>query len=105
MGIIVIAAYKPKDGKGEELNTLIDTHVGILKSEGLATDRESILMKSADGTIIEVFEWKSKQAIEAAHSNTKVQKMWDKFYQACDFIPLSKLDEAQKMFAEFTTIP
>jgi hypothetical protein len=32
-------------------------------------------MKSADGTIIEVFEWKSAAAIAAAHENPVWQAM------------------------------
>ena len=63
MGLVLIACYKPKEGKEEELYSLIKTHAELIKQEGLATNRESILMKSKDNSMIEVSEWKSKEAI------------------------------------------
>jgi hypothetical protein len=59
MGKFVIVAYRPRPGKEQELLQLTREHLPILRSEGLATDRPSYVMKSADGTIVEVFEWKS----------------------------------------------
>ena len=76
MGRIVIAAYRPKPGKAERLKELMHTHVSRLRDEGLATDRRSIVMEAVDGTIIEVFEWVSKEAIAAAHENPAVLAMW-----------------------------
>ena len=66
---IVIVAYKPKPGKENELMQLALEHYPTLKDQGLVTDRTPILMKAKDGTIIEVFEWKSHAAIEQAHTN------------------------------------
>ena len=60
MGEIVVACYKPKPGKEAALDQLMKTHVEILRIEGLATDRKSIVMKAKDGTVVEVFEWKSQ---------------------------------------------
>ena len=66
------------------------------------TDRDSILMEAADGTIIEVFEWKSKSAIQQAHTNPAVLKLWEKFAEACDYIPVGQVEETTKLFSEFT---
>ena len=79
MGRIVIVGYKPKPGKASELEALMKTHLPVLKEEGLVTDRDSIIMRAEDGTIIEVFEWKSEEAIKAAHGNLKVQEMWQAY--------------------------
>lgn len=103
MGIIVIVGYKPKNGKEEELDALMKSHVERLRNEGFVTDRESVLMKSKDGTVIEVFEWKSKEAIESAHSNSEVLKMWEEYSEVCDYIPISELEETSAFFAEFST--
>ncbi len=96
--------YKPKPGKQDELNELMKTHLPILKKEGLVTDRESIIMQAEDGTVIEVFEWKSKQAIEAAHNNPAVLEMWGKYFEVCDFIPAGQVAEFSEMFSEFTPL-
>ena len=57
---IVIVGYKPKSGKEEALHQLMRSHISILKSQDLVTDRDSIIIEAKDGTIIEIFEWKSK---------------------------------------------
>ena len=61
-------------------------------------------MRARDGTIIEVSEWKSREAIDAAHRNANVLAMWEKFFAACDCIPLKDLAEAREMFAGFEPI-
>ena len=99
---IVIVAYKPKPGKAEALKALTKTHVPRLKKEGSVTDREAIMMETADGTIIEVFEWLSEEAIKNAHSNPEVLKMWGEYAEVCDYVPLNTLNETGNMFAEFT---
>jgi quinol monooxygenase YgiN len=104
MGRIVIAGYKPKPDKETELEQLMETHVPILRKEGLATERESIIMRAGDGTVVEVFEWVSDEAIEAAHGNTAVQKMWQAYTEVCDYVSLSTLKEADKLFAAFTPL-
>jgi hypothetical protein len=104
MGRIVIVAYKPKPGKAEALKELTKTHVPCLKREGFVTDREPIIMETADGTIIEVFEWLSAEAIQKAHSNPEVQKMWGEYAAVCDYLPLNSLSEAGNMFADFTSV-
>lgn len=97
-------AYKPKAGKAGALKELTKTHVPRLKKEGLVTDREAIIMEAADGTIIEVFEWLSPEAIQQAHTNAAVQQMWGEYAEVCDYIKLNSLIEAGNMFAEFTPV-
>ncbi len=104
MGRIVIAAYRPKPGKADTLRSLMQNHVPILREQGLVTDRESILMEAEDGTIVEVFEWMSKEAIAAAHENAAVQAMWGEYAEACDYIPAGEVAEVQNLFSEFAAL-
>jgi hypothetical protein len=101
MGKIVIATYKPKAGKEKILDRLVRDHVKVLRNQGLATLRPPMIMKSADGTVVEVFEWISKQAIEEAQKNKDVQEYWAKYKEVCDIIPVSDLIEANTSFSEF----
>ena len=100
-GVIVIVAYRPKPGKQTELLDLVRSRVPTLRNEGLVTNRDSTIMRARDGTIIEVSEWKSQEAIDAAHKNPNVLAMWNKFFAICDCVPLKTLAEAQEMFAGF----
>jgi hypothetical protein len=99
--VMVIVAYRPRPGKEAALLELIRQHLPVLRAQGLATDRPSYAMRAADGTIVEVFEWKSQAAIDGAHGNPVVAKMWERFAEACDYIPLKSLKEAGDLFASF----
>jgi hypothetical protein len=99
--VMVIVAYRPRPGKEALLLELTRQHLPLLRAQGLATNRPSYAMRAADGTIVEVFEWKSQAAIDAAHANSAVAKMWERYTEACDYIPLKNLKEAGDLFAGF----
>ena len=101
MGKIVIAAYKPKSGKEKALDSLVKNHVKMLRNQGLATLRTPMIMKTDDGTVVEVFEWISKQAIEDARTNKDVQQYWNQYRDVCEVLPISKLIESKISFSEF----
>ncbi len=61
-------------------------------------------MKAKDGTILEVFEWKSSKAIEQAHSNKAVLEMWKKFDEVCEYAKLTDLEESKGLFAAFEPV-
>jgi quinol monooxygenase YgiN len=103
-GVIVIVAYRPKPARESELLELVRGRVPTLRKEGLVTDRVPVIVRAKDGTIIEVSEWKSQQAIEEAHQNPRVLAMWDKFFAVCDCVPLKTVPEAETMFAGFEPI-
>jgi hypothetical protein len=99
--VMVIVAYRPRPGKEALLLELTRQHLPVLRAQGLATERPSYAMRSADGTIVEVFEWKSQGAIDSAHTNPVVSKMWERYAEACEYIPLKTLKEAGDLFAGF----
>jgi quinol monooxygenase YgiN len=102
--VCVIVAYRPKPDKADALLGLVRSRVPTLRQEGLVTDRAPIIMRAREGTIIEVSEWKSREAIDAAHKNPNVLAMWQKFFAVCDCVPQNKLAEAGEMFASFEPI-
>jgi hypothetical protein len=104
MGSIAVACYRPRPGCEQALEELVRNHLPPLRAEGLVTDRASIVMRAADGTIIEVFEWVSKEAIAGAHSNPVVLDLWKKFEAACFYEIPSNLPEFQTMFAHFESL-
>ena len=100
-GVIVIVAYRPKPGKETELLELVRSRVPTLRKEDLVTDRELVIMRARNGTIIEVSEWSSREAIASAHKNPNVLAMWNKFFAICDCVPFMTLAEAEEMFPNF----
>ena len=53
--------------------------------------------------MVEIFEW-CDGAVEQAHSNPAVQKLWDEYVKVCDYVPLVGLSEFSDMFAQFVPI-
>jgi quinol monooxygenase YgiN len=104
MGLFVIAAYRPKPGKERELLDIVRDHMPVLRAQNLITDRPMYVMRAKDGTILEVFEWKSKEAIDAAHHNPAVAALWERFHQCCDYTPLKNIAESGEMFANFEPV-
>ena len=103
-GVVVIVAYRPKPGKENETLELVRSRVPTLRKEGLVTERAPTIVRTRDGTIVEVSEWKSHEAIDVAHKNPIVVAMWNKFFEACDSIPVNTLAEANDLFAGFEPI-
>ena len=104
MGRCVIVAYTPKNGMEQQLLAAVKKHLHVLQTEQLVTDKAAYVMRATDGSIVEVFEWRSAEAIKQAHSNPAVQALWGEFGAACDYTPLTKLSESHQMFAEFDAV-
>jgi uncharacterized protein (TIGR01244 family) len=101
MGRTVIACYRPKPGSAAALDALASTHFARLYAQGLVTRRMPILMKARDATLLEVFEWKSQRALDAAHDNPAVLAMWAEYAAVCDYVPVGQLAEAGELFSGF----
>ena len=102
---IVFAIYRPKPGREAELGTLVGAHVAELRKLGLVTARAPIVARSRkDGTIVEVFEWASGEAIERAHRDPSVQAFWERFGACADYPTFSQLAEAAERFAGFDPV-
>ena len=99
---LVIAMYRPKEGKIKELEGLVNRHFPTLKEYGLTTDRPPYMGKSSDGTILEIFEWASPEAAEKAHDHPAVAKIWEAMAMVCDFGKLEQLPEAKNRFPHFS---
>ncbi len=104
MGRFVIVAYRPKPGCEQGLEAVLAKHLRVLSERQLVTERPAYMMRGGDGTIVEVFEWRSAEAIEQAHTDPAVGALWGEFAAVCDYVPLSGLPEAQQLFAEFDAI-
>ncbi len=104
MGRFVIVAYTAKPGKEAQLLEAVRKHIHVLRTEQLVSDHPASVMRASEGTIIEVFEWRSAEAIHKAHSNPAVAALWSEFGAVCDYTPLGQLAETQQLFAEFESV-
>ncbi len=99
--VVVMAIYRPKDGKISELEVLVHKHFPTLSEYGLTTKNPPFIGRSSDGSIIEVFEWASEEAAKKAHDHPAVAKVWEAMAMVCDFGRLEQLPESKKPFPHF----
>ena len=104
MGQMVIAAFRPKPGKDAELLAVTRDHLPVLRAEGLVTERPSLVLRAQDGTLLEIFEWKSQAAVDAAHANPRVHALWARYEACCDYVTLGDLAEAKALFPPFELV-
>ncbi len=104
MGVISVAAFRPKPGREDDLLAVIDDRLPLLRSLGLATDRAPINARSKEGVVIHISEWSSQEAIDAAHKTPEVLALWDRFFACCEWVKLDQLSESHDDFASFEAI-
>ena len=104
MGVMVMALFRPKPGRESDLMACMRDHLPVLRSQGLATDRPNLILRASDGTLVEIFEWVSQEAIDAAHGNAEVGKLWERYAQCCEYVTLADLAEAKAMFPSFDLV-
>ncbi len=100
MGRCVIAGYKPKPGFRHELEKLVRAHHGILREEGLATDKEPWLLSLPDGTLIEIYEITEQYTKVTTAANPRVSGVWQLMDNICTYVPPGRLDVLQVLFPE-----
>jgi quinol monooxygenase YgiN len=99
--LVFMALYRPKPGKADELKEVLKLHIPILREEELITSRELLTLQAEDGTIIEIAEWQSTEAIKKAHQSANVMAVWDKIGSLAELTSLSTLAEANERFPNF----
>lgn len=104
MGLISIAAFRPKQGMEADLIQVIDDRLPLLRRLRLATDRPEIRCRSKDGIIITISEWVDQAAIDAAHQNPEVLALWGRFAACCEWVKLQDITECRADFATFAAM-
>jgi|SRR5579883_835151 len=101
---VVFALYKPHAGKDAELRKLIAEHVPTLRRLELITDRPATLVRSGNGTYVEIFEWATVESAGLAHQHPEVARVWEAMGQVCDLPTLDSLEETKHRFPHFAPV-
>ena len=100
----VIAVYQPKCEKHVEMLGCVRSNMEALREADLVSTAEPIMLRAQDGAIIEIFEWKSDEAFNAAHPNPHVRALWARLTGCCAPGTLAALPEAMKPFPHFEVL-
>ena len=103
MGLMGIVAYRAREGSERKLLSLIRRHAPLLKSLG-GISEASFLMKSVDGSIIEVFEWRSMAAKKKAMQSPELWELWNEIELHGTKVKLSSVPECREVISNFRSI-
>ncbi len=78
-GNTVICTYRVRQGEQARLLRILDRHFALLRERGYATAdaRQTFRGRDAAGpVVVDIFTWKSPQAVERAHHDPGVRELW-----------------------------
>ncbi len=101
---IVFALYRPHAGKDVEMLQAVAKHYPVLRKLELITDRAPVVARASDGSIVEVFEWISEDAVQKAHEHPEVAAVWESMGKVGAIAALSSLPEIQHPFPHFEPV-
>jgi len=101
---IVFALYKPHAGKDAELLALVQRHYPTLRKYELVTGRVPIVARSANGTIVEVFEWVDQDSHKQAHEHPEIAAIWERMDVVGEMPTLGSLPECAHSFPHFEPV-
>ena len=101
---VVFALYKPHEGKDAEFRQVLAQHVPTLRRLELITERPAILVRSKNGTYIEIFEWASPESAGLAHHHPELAKVWEAMGKVGDLPLFSSLEEINGRFPHFEPV-
>lgn len=87
MEITVVCTYTLEEGARSAFLDLLRRHWATLDEQGLVGSTPSRLYdgydQGRDNVIVEIFEWKSREASAAAHQLPEVLAIWEPMGQLC----------------------
>ena len=101
---IVFALYKPNPGKDAELLQLVARHYPTLLKYELVTARLPVICRSANGTIVEVFEWVDGDAHSRVRKHPEIAAIWEEMGKIGEMPKLGSLPECAQTFPHFEAV-
>jgi hypothetical protein len=101
---IALILYSPRKGREQELVDMLQNNIPVMRKLGLVTDREQIIARSKDGSILQVFEWKRDDSQDQAMAHPVCQDMWLKVGNISEFQKPVAVAEFNEVFSMFETI-
>lgn len=80
----VLALHRPRPGRETRLRELVARHVPLLRRLGLLAESAAVLMRTAGGTQVEIFRWRSPEAARAAGAQPEVRQLWRDISEIAD---------------------
>ncbi|MBL8227934.1 MAG: hypothetical protein JNL98_05635 [Bryobacterales bacterium] len=84
----VICTFRVIPGKLDDFRKLLTLHWPVLHKLGLIEDSPHLALegidKGVEGDVVEIFAWKSREAVEIAHQSPEVLAIWEPMGMLCE---------------------
>lgn len=100
----VLCHYRVIAEREAEFRQLLERHWPTLRKLDLVTDEPSLIYRSVDGEgrpwFLEIFHWKTGEAVRVAHEHPDVQAVWEPMMPLCearDGLPAMEFPAAERV--------
>ena len=101
---LALSAYRPFDGRGDELEAFFAEELATLRRRGHVTERRAPVVRTGRGEYLVVLEWSSEHAVGDAHEDSEILALWERKAQLAEYIPASELAGSDVPFARWAIV-
>ena len=105
MGMIAIGAYRVHEGREDEFLEALRQDLVTMREEGLISDWPAMILKAGTNVYLQLVEWADEDAPGRSSSNERVMAIWTKKRILSDYLSLSEVPGAERLFPSFEEIP
>ena len=101
---ISVAAYRPRPGMERELLDMFEAEFASLRAGGHVTDRRVPICRTERGEYLAILEWSSDHAVDDAHRDPDVLRVWARKAEAAEYLAPRDLAGSDVPFVSYTKL-
>ena len=105
MGMIAIGAYRVHADHEEPFLEALRQDIVTMREEGLISDWPAMILKAGTDVFLQMVEWADDGAPARSSSNDRVMAVWTQKRTHADYLSLSQVPGADRLFPSFEEIP
>jgi len=105
MGMVAIGAYRVHEGREELFLEALRRDIVIMRDEGLISDWPAMILRAGADVFLQVVEWADEDAPARSSDNERVMAIWTKKRTLAEYLSLSQVPGADRLFPSFEEIP
>ena len=103
--MIAIGAYRVHEGQEELFLEALRQDIATMRDEGLISDWPAMILKAGNDVFLQVVEWADDEAPARSSDNERVMAVWTRKRAHADYLSLSQVPGADRLFPSFEEIP
>ncbi len=105
MGMIAIGAYRVNPGHEERFLEALRQDIATMRDEGLISDWPAMILKAGTDVYLQLVEWADDDAPGRSSENERVMAVWTQKRTHSDYLSLSEVPGADRLFPSFEEVP